>query len=71
MVEAAFTGFEALPPPDWRNDLGLPAGATLDDAERAYRIRARSAHPDVGGSQEAMTRLNDAIRRAREGLAKP
>ena len=44
-VEAAFTGFEALPPPNWRGDLGLDAEATLDDAERAYRGRARSGPP--------------------------
>lgn len=69
MVEAAFTGFEALPAPDWRGDLGLSPESTLDDAETAYRKRARSAHPDAGGSADAMARLNSAVSRARQELS--
>ncbi len=68
MVEAAFTGFEALPAPDWRGDLGLDFEATLADAEASYRNRARSAHPDVGGSEDMMARLNSAIGEARREL---
>lgn len=69
MVDAAFRGFEALPPPDWRGDLGLTLDATLEDAESSYRKRARSAHPDTGGTVEDMSRLNVAINRAREALS--
>lgn len=69
MVDAAFRGFEALPPPNWRGDLGLETDATLEDADRAYRGLARSAHPDAGGSVEDMSRLNLAIDRARRELA--
>ena len=69
MVEAAFTGFEALPAPDWRGHLGLGPAATLDDAETAYRSRARSAHPDAGGSADAMARLNSAVSQARQELS--
>ena len=68
MVEAAFTGFTALPPPNWRGDLGLDVDATLDDAERSYRNRARSAHPDTGGTHDDMARLNRAIETARATL---
>lgn len=68
MVEAAFTGFEALPPPSWRTDLGLGSEATIDEAEREYRARARAAHPDTGGSEDAMSRLNVAIQQARTEL---
>lgn len=68
MVEAAFTGFEALPPPSWRADLGLTDNSSLADAERSYRTQARSAHPDAGGSEDAMMRLNAAIKQAREAL---
>lgn len=68
MMEAAFKGFEALPPPNWRGDLGLDVDATLEDAESSYRRRARTAHPDTGGTVEAMSRLNIAIDRAREEL---
>lgn len=69
MMEAAFTGFEALPPPSWRADLGLGPEATREDAERAYRSLARQAHPDAGGSDEAMARLNGAIQAARAHLS--
>ncbi len=68
-VEAAFRGFEALPAPTWRDDLGLAPDATLADAEQSYRKRARTAHPDQGGSGEMMARLNTAIREARHRLA--
>lgn len=68
MIEAAFKGFQALPAPSWRDDLGLSVDATLDDAERSYKKLARSAHPDAGGSNEDMSRLNIAISQAREGL---
>lgn len=70
MMEAAFRGFEALPAPSWRDDLGLVPGSTLADAEAAYRSRARSAHPDAGGSDEAMARLNSAISAARRELGR-
>jgi len=73
IVNRAFTGFQALPaasvPEHWSAVLNLGAAPyTLQEAEAAYRDEARSAHPDRGGSHEAMTRLNDAIRRAREEL---
>lgn len=69
MVDAAFRGFEALPPPDWRGELGLTPESTLEDAESSYRSRARSAHPDMGGSVEGMAKLNIAIERAREEMS--
>jgi len=69
MMEAAFQGFEALPAPSWRDDLGLSPGANLADAERAFRERARTMHPDVGGDQESMSKLNAAIERARRELS--
>lgn len=68
MMEAAFSGFVALPAPSWRGDLGLGSDATLSDAEASYRSRARYAHPDAGGSEEAMSRLNVAITAARKEL---
>ena len=68
MMDRAFSGFVALPPPTWRADLGLGDDATAKDAEAAFKKRARSAHPDTGGSVEAMSRLNVAIDQAREQL---
>lgn len=68
-VEQAFTGYQALPEATgtaWWTVLGVPVNATLDQAEDAYRTLARRAHPDVGGSNEEMLRLNDAIAAARK-----
>jgi len=69
MVDAAFRGFEALPPPNWRNTLGLQVESRLKDAEKAFRDLACKAHPDLGGSEDKMILLNDAIKRARVELA--
>ena len=37
--------------------LGIAADATLDAIEAAFRARAKTAHPDHGGAEDAMTRL--------------
>lgn len=76
MVEAAFTGFAALPSPDmarsWRDVLrepGEPAPETLSAATALYRHLARERHPDMaGGSNEAMSELNRAYDAARAEL---
>lgn len=61
LMERAFTGFEALPAPEqWWQVLGVPQKATADEIRNAYRAKARSAHPDQGGSTAAMARLNAA-----------
>lgn len=66
MMERAFTGFMALAAPNtkrpWREVLNLVGepNPTRDQVEHHYRIRARSAHPDTGGSNEAMAELNAA-----------
>lgn len=61
LMERAFMGFEALPAPEqWWQVLGLPEGATGDQISIAYRSKARTAHPDQGGSDAAMARLNAA-----------
>lgn len=51
--------------------LGIPRSATADDVKRAFRERARSAHPDKGGNpadfrriEEARAVLSDPTRRA-------
>lgn len=83
MMERAFGGFSALPPPKhdgtpaerpWREVLGpIPDGLDKADAlviaESRYRAKARTTHADAGGSNEAMIVLNAAIARAREELA--
>lgn len=66
MVEQAFTGFVALPPPrsgstDPWDLLGIRPGATEAEIDAAYREKAKKAHPDTpGGSVEAMQALNEA-----------
>ena len=61
MMERAFTAFEALPPPRSCWDiLGIRPGASEEEINAAYRSKARSAHPDTGGSQTAMAELNRA-----------
>lgn len=61
MVQQAFTGFVALPSQENPWDiLGVKPGATQEEIETSYRQKAKLCHPDVGGSPEAMQRLNDA-----------
>ncbi len=53
--------------PDWRSILG--ARDNIRAAEMAYRVLAKTAHPDTPtGSHEAMAELNDAIEQARKEL---
>ena len=64
LVRATFTGFKALPPASgsqhWTTVLDLPPGASRDEIDRAYREKAKTAHPDTGGSSTAMTALTAA-----------
>jgi hypothetical protein len=61
MMERAFAGFVALPPPRSCWDvLGVKPRASRDEIERAFREAAKRAHPDVGGSAAAMAEINAA-----------
>lgn len=40
--------------------LGVAENASQNDIKQAYRAKARQAHPDKGGSEEAMRALNQA-----------
>ncbi|WP_431276209.1 J domain-containing protein [Variovorax ureilyticus] len=64
MLEAAFTGFEALPAPGavraWWEVLGVARHATKDEITQAYRRAAMDAHPDRGGSHDRMAELTRA-----------
>jgi hypothetical protein len=69
ILDRAFTGFTALPPPasskqPWRDVLGHVH--TLDAARQAYRNAAWAAHPDRGGTSEQMARVNVAWDEARK-----
>ena len=41
---------------------------TLDAIKRAFRAEARKFHPDVGGSNEAMIRINTAYEMAKKSM---
>jgi hypothetical protein len=63
--DRAFSGFAALPAQagasSWRTVLGLgDAQVSADDVERAYRRAAMTAHPDRGGTTEAMSEVTRA-----------
>ena len=61
MVEQAFTGFAALPAPEqpWQV-LGVSSRATVDEVRAAYRRLASDFHPDRGGDEQQMMRINAA-----------
>lgn len=64
-IDRAMEGFAALPAPeaiDWRTVFVCSPGTRLTVAqiERDYRTLAMTAHPDRGGSELAMARLNAA-----------
>ena len=63
LVRATFTGFKALPAPageSWWEVLNVPRDAKRADIEAAYRRLATTSHPDRGGSDDAMSKLNAA-----------
>jgi hypothetical protein len=40
--------------------LGVSADATQEEVRKAYKAAARKAHPDAGGSNEEMMKINAA-----------
>jgi hypothetical protein len=72
IVRQTFKGFVALPAPDgakpWREVLGLTGPVTAKEIDAAYRERAAKAHPDKGGSAEAMQALNRARQEAKAAI---
>jgi len=64
LVRATFQGFAALPAPmprrRWGEVLQVPLGANREQVEAAFRRLAKSAHPDAGGSSDAMSELSQA-----------
>jgi len=67
MLEAAFTGFSALPPPisasqaprSWRDVFGTGVNTRAQLSE-IYRRLASAHHPDRGGDPSKMSELNQA-----------
>ena len=69
MMDRAFTGFEALPAPNWRRTLELAPNATIAEAESAYRRLAKQHHPDQGGDEERFKEITEAIQQARKATS--
>lgn len=75
VVRQTFKGFTALPAPpgrkSWREVLKFKDGEPVTPAalSERYRDLASRAHPDAGGSQDAMAELNRARQEAKEALA--
>lgn len=70
MLEAAFTGFAALPAPgakrEWWEVLGVARSCSTDEARAAFRRLAAEHHPDRGGSVDRMAEVNAAWAAAQE-----
>jgi len=64
MMERAFSGFKQLeatnPTEAWWDVLECLPTADVETIQRQFRARLRGAHPDTGGSAEALARLTDA-----------
>lgn len=62
MLERAFTGFTALPgsTDNWWDILGVDKSSDEEQIKTAYRNKCRKHHPDFGGSNEMMSKINKA-----------
>lgn len=63
ILDRAFTGFTALPPPAgdaWYIVLGVPAHAPTEEVRHAYRCCRSVEHPDRGGTPERFAAIQSA-----------
>lgn len=74
MLEAAFTGFVALPDPQrartWREVLGFPPGRIppVGEIDSNYRVLRSRHHPDKGGDGRLFHEVQTAYAAARREL---
>ena len=60
-LRQAFAGHVALPSPDsWWRVLGVERSASADEIGRAYRLLAKTSHPNAGGDRAGWDRLSAA-----------
>lgn len=70
--------FSALPPPaaakpvrPWWEVFGVDRAAIdADDVRALFKVKAKKAHPDTGGTADAMSELNTALAQALSELAR-
>ncbi len=68
-LRQAFAGHVALPAADpWWRILEVTRDASIEQINRAYRVKARTAHPDADGDRAAWDRLTAAHEQALEAL---
>jgi hypothetical protein len=69
MMDAAFSGFQALPAPDgspmigkppWYAVLGVDLNSTKEEIRRRYLELAKETHPDSGGSVTTFQAIKEA-----------
>jgi hypothetical protein len=74
MIDRAFQGFAALPPASrpWREVLECVGmnNLTLDYIDSQFKRLARKHHPDMGGTDAAMTELNQAREQAENEVSR-
>jgi hypothetical protein len=70
MMKRAVNAFKALPASgdDWRSVLNVRGSADLAAVKARYRALAAQAHPDRGGSEHQMIRINQAWEAAQREL---
>jgi hypothetical protein len=66
--EQSFRGYMAIPEhcggPSWWDTLGISASATREVIESAYKQKAKTLHPDRGGTSDQFSRLKQAFDQA-------
>lgn len=66
VLDRTLTAFSALPPPSdpdspqWASVLDIPVNASVEKIEAAFRKRAKTEHPDGGGSGERYNAIVEA-----------
>lgn len=74
ILERTFTGFQALPDPSnatvegWRQILDY-YGNDIKEANSAYKVARKKAHPDHGGSSDQFYKVNEAWAKAEAELS--
>lgn len=68
MVDAAFRGFVALPPPEpkshWHEVLEVSLDASPEEIRRAFLKKVKETHPDTGGNINEFREVRNAYEKA-------